>query len=655
MNKITEIILGKPKNFFRHGAKDNIALVAFLAWIGLGSDGLSSANYGPQEAFMALGHYPMLGLFLAIMIAVSVFIISSAYNQVIELFPTGGGGYKVSNMLVSPMAGLISGVALVIDYILTIAISVSAASDALFSLLPLNYQPFNLYCKLFLVVVLTVLNLRGMKESIKIMMPIFLGFVITHLALLLYGFIAHFDRLSFVASGALQETHQLHHSVGLFAVLLILFKAYSLGGGTYTGLEAVSNNVDVLKEPRVKTGKWTMLYMALSLSITAGGITLLYMIWHVKGIPGQTYNAILFSKMLGQTVWGHIALIITLAFEVGILFLGANTGFLGGPAVLANMSSDQWVPAYFGNLSSRLVKQNGIIFFGVCALVVIALFDGHVSILVVLYSTSVFLTFSLSLFGLVKYWSTDGRKNKKKYKVSAWASKLFISFIGLIICVAILLITTIEKFDSGGWLTLVVIGLFIYAALYIRQYYIKVNKLMSRAEQGLTHFSTRQKSKTPPAVNPEKPTAVILLSEHRAMGIHTLLNIQRLFPNRFFNFIFLHTGVVDVKCFRGEDEFKQLKKSTEADIQFFLEYARKIGLACDGQSAFGTSAVQVTVDQINDIKQTYKDAMFFATRLIVRKRPLTTRFLDDGVASTIQNRLHFEGHHLIVLPMRVNY
>src|SRR5438876_6272603 len=178
--KITEMIFGAPLDPFSKETRRHVVLVAFLAWVGLGADGLSSSCYGPEEAFRALGEHKHFGLYLAMATAITVFIIAVAYNQVIELFPSGGGGYKVATSLIGPYTGLVSGAALIVDYMLTIAISVASGIDAVFSLLPLGAQEFKLGTGLVLVVLLLYLNLRGMQESIKILLPIFLGFFLTH-------------------------------------------------------------------------------------------------------------------------------------------------------------------------------------------------------------------------------------------------------------------------------------------------------------------------------------------------------------------------------------------------------------------------------------------------------------------------------------------
>ena len=162
--KIREILLGKPLDPLKTETRHSLALVAFIAWVGLGADGLSSSAYGPEEAFKALGGHGHFGLYLAIATAVTVFIISIAYNQVIELFPTGGGGYRIASTLIGPYAGLVSGAALIVDYVLTIAISIASGVDQVFSLLPLGAQAWKLGVEIALVGFLLFINLRGARN-----------------------------------------------------------------------------------------------------------------------------------------------------------------------------------------------------------------------------------------------------------------------------------------------------------------------------------------------------------------------------------------------------------------------------------------------------------------------------------------------------------
>ena len=342
--KINELIFGAPLDPFGKDTKRHIALVAFLAWIGLGADGLSSSCYGPEEAFLALGEHRHLGLYMAVATAATVFIIAVAYNQVIELFPSGGGGYKVATSLIGPYTGLVSGAALIVDYMLTIAISIASGVDAVFSFLPTGAQEFKLGVEIAIAALLILLNLRGMRESIKILLPIFLGFFVTHAILILLGTVLHINRLPTLLPETLDQTSHLTQQFGWVFAASLFLRAYSLGGGTYTGIEAVSNNVQSLAEPRVRTGKWTMFYMAVSLSFTAGGIILLYLLWDARPVEGQTLNAVAFRAILDSAIHDNasvnVAVVVVLLLEGGLLFVAANTGFLGGPAVLANMAVD---------------------------------------------------------------------------------------------------------------------------------------------------------------------------------------------------------------------------------------------------------------------------------------------------------------------------
>ena len=260
-SRLRESLFGKALDPFSQDTRHSVALVAFLAWIGLGADGLSSACYGPEEAYLALGAHTPLGLYLAALTAATVFIIAVAYNQVIELFPSGGGGYKVATSLLGPYAGLVSGSALIVDYVLTVSISVASGVDALFSLLSPAVGAAKLSLEIALTLVLLFLNLRGMRESIRLLLPIFLGFVITHTLLIVYGTLAHVERISTLIPQTWDETTTMSRQLGWVGVASLLLRAYSLGGGTYTGIEAVSNNVQALAEPRVRTRKWTMFYM----------------------------------------------------------------------------------------------------------------------------------------------------------------------------------------------------------------------------------------------------------------------------------------------------------------------------------------------------------------------------------------------------------
>ncbi len=644
--RIKQWIFGHPLNPFNPQILRHVSLIAFFAWVGLGADGLSSACYGPEEAYIALGEHTHFALYIAIATAITVFVISVGYNQVIELFPSGGGGYKVASQLLGSYIGLISGAALIVDYVLTIAVSTASAMDAIFSIMPISYLSYKLLAEVGLIVGLLLLNMRGMRESIKILMPIFLGFFIVHVILIMYGILVHRDGLFLIVPNTINETKDMIGAVGLLPVLALIFHAYSLGSGTYTGLEAVSNNVNRLREPRVATGKWTMFYMAVSLSMTAAGMVLLFLLWAPQQAAGQTLNAVVFHSILGDSQFGKMALMVTLLLEGGLLFVAANTGFLAGPSVLANMAIDGWVPNRFRHLSTRLVINNGLILFALFAIGVLVWCQGKVSLLVVLYSINVFITFSLSLFGMCVYWAKNRSQASKK-----WVLRLVFSFFAFLITSSILCITLISKFESGGWLTVMITCALIVVCLLIRRHYRKFHRKLAQLDVQL-----KQPINMPlhtVEIDPHQPTAVILVGKSPGVGMHTLLNVIRLFPQHFKNYIFMSAGVVDVESFAGQQELELMRARVNENLQYFVDYIHQYGMAAEAYVEFGTDTVEELTELSEIISEKYSNCIFFASKLIFEKDNLITRFLHNETAITLQRNLHMMGKELVILPMRI--
>lgn len=645
MKELYRLIIGQPRDPMSKDTRRHIVLVAFLAWIGLGADGLSSSCYGPEQSFIALGSHYHLALYLAFTTAISVVIISLAYNQVIRLFPNGGGGYKVATQLLGPYAGLISGAALIIDYIMTIALSTAAGVDAIFSLLPRHFQPHKIHVEVVILLLLIVANLRGMKESIKILMPIFLGFFITHVVIILYGVFAHGAAMPHIVHDAILDTHAAAREFGMFVVVAFFLRAYSMGAGTYTGLEAVSNNVHMLAEPRVKTGRLTMVYMAISLSFTAGGIILLYLLWHVHPEGGKTLNAVAFENILGTSDWGKFAVTVLMLFEALLLFVGANTGFLGGPAVLANMSLDSWVPRRFGWLSSRLVTQNGIIFFGMCALIILLWARGSVELLVVLYSINVFITFSIAILGLCVYWWKHRAEQKH------WLRQLSFSIFAFIICFFILMVMIIEKFHLGGWITLVVTGVAILICILIRRHYERFRLIKKKLDQQL-QIPTQQVPTTPKTLNPAEPTAVFFVKDVGA-AMHALLWVLRMFPGQFHNIIFVSHGIVDTGSFGSEKSLANLKSNTEAQLDYLVNFARMNGFAATALAEYGAEPVSDLSNTAEKILKQYPNSLFFGSRYVYPTDNWITRLLHSDIASLVQRRLYSVGAKMLIIPVNL--
>jgi amino acid transporter len=652
LGRLRRAVIGPPRNPFDPRVREHIALAAFFAWIGLGADGLSSANYGPELGYLALGEHSHLALYLAVLTGVTVFIIALGYNQVIQLFPTGGGGYRVTTSLLGRHAGLIAGVCLIVDYVLVIAISIAAGVDALFSLLPLSWQPYKPVAGIAAILLLVTLNLRGIKESIAILMPIFIGFLITHGGLILWGIGAHATSFPEVVAASVSETEIVAGSSGWFGVAAMLLAAYSLGGGTYTGIEAVSNNIHVLAEPRVRTGRVTMMYMAVSLAFVASGIILLYLLWDARPTPGQTLNAAVFRQitegwvLFGQPV-GAAIVTVSLVCAGGLLFVAANAGFLGGPSVLANLAADEWVPHQARSLSNRLVTKNNIFLMGTAALVIFVLSRGEVSFLVILYSITVFGAFSLTLLGMCVYWM------RVRGTHSEWPGRLLLSGAGFLICAGILITIVWQRFDEGGWITLVIVGALACVCWMVNRHYRTTRELLARADRVFTRKVVPAASEPPP-LDPSAPTAIFLVGGSIGTGMHSLLWVRRLFPDQFRNFIFVRCGEVDTQSFGGEERLREMTREVDETLDYFVSYCHAHGLAATSFKAFGTDTVKELSRLCERIIAEYPNSIVFASKLIFEDESWWVRMLHNQTALAMQNQLHLRGIQMVILPMIVH-
>src|SRR5437868_6344706 len=307
-------------------------------------------------------------------------------------------------------------------------------------------------------------------------------FIVTHAFLILYAIGRHITGLPEVFHDAASDFHASASVMGVWPLILILLRAYSLGGGTYTGIEAVSNGVTILREPRVKTGRHTMALMAVSLAFTAGGILFAYLLTGSHPAPGKTMNAVLLANVFGSWKlggWsvGSTLVIVSLVAEAALLFVAAQTGFLDGPRVLSNMAIDSWMPHRFSQLSDRLVTKDGILLMGLAGLAALLYTRGDVTIIVVMYSINVFITFSLSLLGMSKHFIQDHAKEPK------WRSRLMIHGVGFIMCISILGVTIFEKFASGGWITIAITAVLVSIAFAIHKHYQRVSAGMRSLDE----------------------------------------------------------------------------------------------------------------------------------------------------------------------------
>ena len=651
--RLRAALIGAPRDVRDPHIGHKMSLIAFLAWVGLGVDGLSSSAYGPEEAYRALGEHTALAIFLVVATAATVGIISFAYSKIIEHFPQGGGGYLVATKLLGSWAGVTSGCALLVDYVLTITVSIAGGAAAVFSLLPVSAQRFMVPTELAAIVVLIVLNLRGVKESVTALIPIFITFIVTHAVLILGGIAAHLGQLPAVASHTASGLSGGAAQIGAWGMFLVFLRAYSMGGGTYTGIEAVSNGMAILREPRIETGKRTMFYMAVSLALTAGGLLLCYMLLQVSPREGQTLNAVLARAFAGS--WrplgipiGTAFVFITLMSESVLLLFAAQTGFIDGPRVMANMSLDGWMPRRFAALSDRLAMQNGILLMGGAAMALLLLTHGHITTLIVMYSINVFITFTLSHLGMIRLLRRGaGLANRRR--------DLATFLVGLALCASILIVMLVEKLREGGWMTVLITSACVGACVLIRRHYRQLADRMREIDATFANLpKLLNASASLPPYDANAPTAAILVGGYGGLGIHILLTVMRLFPKTFQNVVFLSVGVVDSGYFREGENYSALEQRTRETLERYVALANKIGLPAKYVMRVGTDVVGEASTLCSQVAREHARAVFFAGSLAFDKPRWYDRILHNETAYAIQRQIKSEGLAMLILPMLVN-
>lgn len=646
-DKIKHTLFGKPKSIKDPTLFHKLALIPLLAWIGLGADGLSSASYGPEEAFRTLGSHTYLAVFLALATAFTVFVISYAYSRIIEYFPSGGGGYIVATHTLGEKFGVVSGAALLVDYMLTITVSIVSCGDALFSFFPAAWHPYKLEFEIAAILFLVVLNLRGIRESVTFLAPIFMIFVLTHILLIGYGVLSHIGQIGPVTQQIRGDFRTGLGTLGGWGMFFLFLRAFSMGGGTFTGIEAVSNGLQILREPRVQTGKKTMIYMATSLAFTAAGIMVCYLLLKVVPVPGQTLNAVLAGKVFESWSFGGILAMITIFSEGAILLVAAQTGFVDGPRVMANMAADYWFPHRFASLSDRFTIQNGVLLMGGAAVLLLVYSKGKISTLVVMYSINVFLTFTLSETGMSRFFI----KNRKIEK--HWKKHLPVHLTGLTVCLTVLVITTVEKFALGGWLTLFITSIIIGLCYWTKGHYNKVRGGVREMDDLLTTIQAKGPINTVPT-DPKDKTAIQLVNGFNGFGIHTFLSINREFAGLYKNFIFVSVGEVDISSFKGADAVSCLEGSTCEALAKYVDLARRLGFAAESRYELGTDIVQTASRLVESVAKEYPKSTVFAGQSVFRQSGILHRLLHNETAFAIQQELRWRGITTVILPIRIN-
>ena len=478
MNRLKYLLIGPPLPTQELGHEKLNKVRALAAF---SPDALSSIAYANQEIFLGLVVAGSAGLAMAwpigVAIAIVLAIVSLSYFQTIHGYPTGGGSYIVARSNLGTLPGLVAAGALMIDYVLTAAVSLTAGVEAIASAFP-GLWPHRVVLALALLLVISLLNLRGIRETGTVMsIPVYL-FLFTYLPMLVYG------GVRLVIEGQVPMSITAPPAIQPLTTILILH-AFSSGFTALTGIESISNGVPNFRPPEAKNAGRTLIVMAALMGVLfVGSIGLTYGFAVVAG-PQETILSALARSILGNGP-GYI---LIQASTLLVLTVAANTSFAGFPRVAAILARDGFFPRQFTGLGDRLVFANGIGALAVVAGGLIIAFGGDSHSLVPLFAVGAFLAFTLSQSGMVVHWWRErGRR---------WIVKSAFNAIGALATLVTLLVVGVSKFLDGAWITILLIPLIVVVLLKIRSHYQDVARALSM--RGL-----------PPSLKPTPPPRVVI-------------------------------------------------------------------------------------------------------------------------------------------------
>ncbi|MDP4146989.1 MAG: APC family permease [Bacillota bacterium] len=457
IKEFLDVVIGEPLSNEQHAQeKYNVPFgLAVMA-----SDAISSVAYAAEEIlFVLIGAiglmaYQWLG-YVSLMIIGLLFILTVSYIQIIRAYPQGGGAYIVAKENIGTNAGLVAAASLLIDYILTVAVSSSAGVDAIISAFS-GLAPHRVALTVILIVVLTILNLRGVSESSKVFsIPTYL-FLASMIFMIIYGIIRY------SLYGAPEPIiHANLKTTGTLSIYLIL-KAFSSGCSALTGLEAVSNSVPNFKEPSQKNARTVMVLLSSLIFVIFGGTSLLARFYHVVYDKNMTVIA-----QLAQGVFGRTFMFYMVQFTTAIILLMAcNTAFTGFPMLMYVVGKDGFAPRQFTIRGKRLSFSTGIIALSFVAALLVIGFAADTHLLIPLYSVGVFLSFTLAQSGMVIHW--------RKTKEQGWRKRAAINGFGAFITIITTGVITFEKFLDGAWIVTILIPILVLFMIAIKRHYNRV-------------------------------------------------------------------------------------------------------------------------------------------------------------------------------------
>lgn len=466
MGSIKNFLLGKPlKN---SDIKDQKLSRAWGLPI-MASDAVSSVAYAGEEILIVL--VPVIGLgafhyvpWITLSIAALLLILVFSYSQIIDHYPNGGGAYIVSRENLGKAPALLAAASLIVDYIMTVAVSVSSASEAITAAFP-SLQKFHVGLAILFVCLITLGNLRGMRESARLFgIPTYIFIGIMAL-MIIVGLIRAATGTLHAAPYPADVAQGLSKSMEGLSLALVL-RAFSSGCSALTGVEAVSNSIPSFKEPSQRNAKHILFMLGGVIIFLFGGSTFLEMQLRVVHIEGNTVLSQIGTAVFGNSIFYYILQLFTAI----ILILAANTAYNGLPLLLSILAHDGYVPRQFSHRGTKLSFSNGIMFIFVMAVLLLLIFNARTTNLIPLYSVGVFISFTLSQYGMFRKWH--------KTRDKGWQTKMWINGFGALVTLVGTVVVLANKFVEGAWMVAIAIPLLMLLMINIKRHYAKVGRAL---------------------------------------------------------------------------------------------------------------------------------------------------------------------------------
>lgn len=468
ITKVRKFLIGNPLHNSQHSHE---LLPKWKALALLASDALSSIAYATEEIIIPLtltgvAFATTWSLPIALAILALMLIVALSYQQTIKTYPNGGGAYIVAKENLGVGPGLVAGAALLIDYILTVAVSVSAGVENLVSAFP-NMAGIQVFTCVWVILFLMVLSLRGVKDSATVFAFPTYFFIFSMLTLIVVGFIKG------PADTNIHPHEVLMNNLPEIGLIMIL-RAFSSGCTALTGIEAISNGIPLFQQPQTKNASRTLLWMVAILGTMFAGITYLVNSLSIEHVPGATLISELSHAIFGNGMMYYVVQISVFL----ILFMAASTSYADFPRLASLLAKDRYAPRQLASVGDRLVFSNGIIGLSVGAILLVIVFGGRTHALIPLYAVGVFLSFTLSQAGMVVHHWRHREKN--------WVPSMMLNGFGSFVTAIVLIIIASFKFTHGAWLILVVIPIIVYAFHRTHVHYIMFARELSQSHYDIT-------------------------------------------------------------------------------------------------------------------------------------------------------------------------